>query len=210
MAKKTKPTLHPNRETWLVAAMDAMRPWFVEAGHPLPDKLQVGVSWPKSGGRQTGTAIGQCFGKSWTKDGTIHCIVSPLLGDDPVRVLDVLLHELCHAALPMEVKHGKPFRDLAIKHFGLEGKVTATHAEKGTPCHDKLSKLSQELGPYPHSAMTGLGEGKKKRPPAGGWVKFESVSDDTYIVRVSPKALAQWGAPLDPDGDEMVPSESKS
>lgn len=181
-----------------------MRPWFKNHEAPLPDKIAAACSWPKTGGRglKGDRIAGQCFAKSWNKEGITHVIVSPVL-DEPVRVLDVLLHELCHAAVGVEAKHGKPFRDLAIKKFGLSGKVTATIAEEGTDIHKQLTELARKLGPYPHSAMSGSEPGKKKRPPGGGWVKLVSENDEGYILRISPVAYREHGVPTDPWGDPM-------
>lgn len=199
------PTAHVTREGWLLAATKAMRPWFLAAGAPLPERVQVGVSWPKAARGSANDVIGQCFSASWTRDDTVHAIVSPVLGN-PVRVLDVLLHELCHAATP-GTKHGKPFRDLAQRHFGLAGKVTSTFAAPGSAIWDRLRALSFQLGPYPHSKMVS-GSGGPKKPAMGGWVRYRSPTIEGYTVVVSPKMVEEHGAPLDPAGLEMLPGKA--
>ena len=48
-----------------------------------------------------------------------YIFISPSL-DDPVEVLDTLVHELAHAVDDCEHKHGKEFAEIA-KLVGLEG-----------------------------------------------------------------------------------------
>lgn len=191
---------HVARESWLLAAVAEMTPWFKEKGHELPPvKVSIGVGTRKM--------LGHCYwGMAAEDKKTRHIFICPRL-TDPLRVLDVLLHELCHAALPDEEKHGARFRKLAISEMGLTGKATATVAEPGSALHDKLAVLSEALGPYPHTGLDPFAR-KKKRPPQGGWLKYVSKENpETYYLRISPKALEAHGAPLDPDGEEMVPAE---
>lgn len=189
-----------NRETWLETAVDEMRPWFEEKGFPLPEKIMVSCGWPKHHGGKV-RAIGQTFDPVWTHDGTAQIFLCPTL-ESATRVLDVLLHELCHAAIGTQIGHSGPFVTL-IRAFGLEGKATNTICRAGTPLHDRLTQLAEKLGPYAHSAM----KTQKLAPtrlPGGGWVKFKSKTLGTgYILRVSPKSLADHGVPRDPRGDEM-------
>ena len=71
----------------------------------------------------------------------------PTLFDDPARVLDVLLHEMIHAARPTDGHRGQ-FPKLA-KRVGLTGKMTATVA--GTELKAKLEGyLKDRLPPMPN------------------------------------------------------------
>lgn len=120
---------HLNRESWLVALVEALRPTFAGHGAPLPDKLRVSCSFPSRGGiKQAGktTTIGQCWYPSNSVDGTTEVFVSPTIAD-PVQVAEILVHELVHAALGPGHGHGKVFKRLALL-VGLEGKMTATSA----------------------------------------------------------------------------------
>ena len=192
-----------NRETWLENGVIAMRPWFDEKGHPLPEKILVSCGWPKARGGKA-RSVGQCFDPRWTVDGTAHIFICPTISE-PTRVLDILLHELCHAAVGTTVGHNGPFVHL-IREFGLLGKATATYCGPSTPLHEALLAIAEQLGDYPHSAMK-TGRIAATRPPGGGWIKFQSVSlGSSYILRVSPKSLADHGAPRDPLGQVMVES----
>lgn len=204
--KSQKPTTTINREQWLVQAMDLLvEHYFTNTGRDFPTttKLQVAPGFPRTKGKGV-EAIGQCWSPKLTKDGTTHIFISPVLGDDPVRVLDVLLHELMHAYLGVEAKHGKEFKALQ-KEFGLEGKPTATIAAPGTPTHDHLTLLLAELPPYPHDTITLVAAALPKSPSGGGWIRYQSTTEESYKVVISPKSLDQFGAPKDPWGEEMVP-----
>lgn len=186
------------REGWLNAGVEKLCPLVEEQGYRVPEKLQVAVSWPK--GR--GEAIGQCFHPNWTHDGTCHLSVSPTLGDDPARVLDVLLHEIGHAVVGTEHGHKTPFRRF-MRAVGLEGKPTATVA--GDELRPKLEALASELGPYPHSPMSEperVARGSKRAQ-----VKYVSPTEPDFKVWLTPRLIDEHGVPRDPWGDAMEPAE---
>lgn len=186
---------HKTREQWLTAAVEKMRRLLKEHDVDMPEKWQVSCGFPKSRSK----AIGQCWSGSCTEDGTHHMFICPSLAK-ATRVLDVLLHEMIHAAVGTECGHKGKFRIIA-KAVGLTGKMTATVCEEGSALHDKLVGIATTLGDYPHSALTK--NPVAWRPPAGGWVKFQSVNEEGYILRVSPKSLNEHGVPKDPWGDDM-------
>lgn len=85
-----------NREAWLEALIDFLRPAFARAGYPLPETLHVSVGFPS--------------------------VISPLL---PQREADhVLVHELVHAGVGAGGHRGA-FRRCAVA-VGLTGPMTAT------------------------------------------------------------------------------------
>lgn len=147
------------REAWLQAAILGLRPDF-EPVAPLPDSLHVSVGFPSRGGlSQKGSkTIGECWNGCCSADGAPHIFISPLLAD-PCRVLDVLVHELIHAALPIGTGHKGPFKR-AMLALGLTGKPTATTA--GPELTGRLNGLISEIGPYPHPALTHQGTAKKQ------------------------------------------------
>lgn len=192
---------HLHRESWLHAATEMFRPWFEEQGVPLPEHVHISVGFPKGIPR----AIGQCFDSSVEEDGsaTPHVFICPSQGE-PLRVLDILLHELIHAAIGCKEGHGKKFRQVALD-FGLQGKMTETYVEAGTELYERLSGVLEALGPYPHSPLMPR---KKEAAARKGWTRLVSVRDDSFKVVISPKILQENGPPLDPWGEPMVPVDS--
>jgi hypothetical protein len=187
------------REQWLRAATQSLGAhFFPVCDSPLPEKLSCSCGFPY----KSREAIGQCWGPKAATDGTTHMFISPCQAE-PVRVLDILLHEMIHAAIGTEEGHGKKFK-AAMRAVGLEGKATATIANPGTELHARLTRIAEELGPYPHSALRkDLGEKKKKEKKAGGWIRLVSPECEEYKVVISPKQLEEHGAPTDPWGNEM-------
>lgn len=179
------------REYWLQQAVIKLRPLFKDHDAELPESVFVSVGLP----HRSTKAIGQCF-----KDK--HVFISPVLSE-PADVLATLVHELVHVVVGNKAKHGPAFGKVA-RAVGLEGKLTETHA--GEELKALLVKISDSISfQYPHEALE-LTRTAALRPPAGGWIKFESVNDEDYILRLSPKAFENHGAPTDPWGDEMVVS----
>lgn len=191
---------HPTRESWLVALADAMRP--ILASHELvvPVTLRVSCSWPIRGGmaRNAGSrTIGQCFDPACSADHTSEVFVSPVLAD-PLRVADVLAHELVHAALP-GAKHGPKFAR-AAKLIGLEGKPTATVA--GPAFLEWCGPIVESLGPYPHAVVDALAA--RGRPQGTRMLKV-TCGECGYVARTTRKWIEQAGAPLCPcNGEPMT------
>ena len=154
--------VHRTREEWLNELAHALRPTFEHHKSPLPSDLRLSCGYPSNGGK--GQTIGECHSPIASADGTTEIFVRPDL-HDPLEVGAVVLHELCHAALGTEFKHGKVFKRLAIA-VGLEGKMKATTA--GPAARTLLRDLLADLGPYPHGRLGLAGAGGKKpsKPPA--------------------------------------------
>lgn len=179
------------REAWLLAATAKLRPVFAELGKPLPAIVRVSCGFPSRTVRKT---LGECW-CSGDAAGNQQIFITPRIAE-PVRVLDILVHELAHAALPPGAKHGRIFAKLATS-LGLIGKPTATEA--GPELAARLATLAGDIGVYPHAELVLANRGtqgtrlKKTYCPACG-----------YTVRVTAKWLAV-GAPLCPcNGEEMV------
>lgn len=184
-----------SRETWLREAVEAFRPYFEEYGYELPDDLYVSVGFPV--GRRGGSsmAIGQCH--YTTRDGRPTVFISPVL-EDEARVLDVLLHECIHAALPVGTGHRGKFPSL-MKAWGLEGKPTATVA--GDHLRYALEALARELGPYRHSKLTyKRARGRKQ----GTRMKKVTCDECGYIARTTRKWLEAHGAPICPCNGQVM------
>ncbi len=179
-----------------------MRPWFKEKEFPLPETILVSVGFPKYGSSK---AIGQC----WDAETSMGELKAPHIFIHPnqineVRILDILLHELIHAAVGCKHGHKGPFKRLALE-FGLAGKMTATFAEIGSEIYNELLKIAEELGPFPH---IGLQPPVKQKVPAK-WVRLKSPMNEEYKVVISPSSIDAFGFPIDPWGNVMIPNKGE-
>lgn len=188
------------REEWLNKAIaEVDKTFFKPETMSFKTALRVSVGW--CNGKK---AIGECWPHEASADDTTEMFISPAL-DNPIEVLATLLHEMVHAHLGNGKGHGKEFKTI-VKKFGLEGRVTATYAEVGTPIYSQLNLISQTLGEYPHKKLT-RASSKKGGEKKEGWVRFKSVKADKYRCMVSPVSLEEFGVPRDPWGEEMIPTK---
>jgi rubrerythrin len=123
--------------------------------------------------------------------------ISPALSK-PEEVLAVLVHEMIHAEVGVQAKHGKEFKERALA-VGLEGRMTATTA--GEELAARLLDLADELGDYPHDSLQGKTTGKKK--DGTRQLKLECPVCG-YIVRTSAKWI-EVGLPACPCGETLLP-----
>ena len=110
------------------------------------------------------------------------------------------MHELVHAALPPDAKHGKEFREAALR-IGLEGPMR--HAMPGAVLKERLNELAASLGPFPHARLnfdrvTLAGEAVADRPKKQGtrMLKAECLGAGCgYTVRVAAHWIKDCGPP---------------
>jgi hypothetical protein len=152
------------REEWLHQAIEALRSKFEEIGFPLPEKIHVSVGFGYGAKRESATILGQCWPTTLSEDGVNHIFISPEMNDS-ARVLDVLIHELVHAADNCKSGHKGDFAKHA-KKLGLTGKMTSTIA---TPeLAEMLRELAKAIGPYDHAKLYTSGAPiKPKEDPEG-------------------------------------------
>ena len=112
-----------NRETWLQKGADYMRGYFTLNNYTCPE---IQISMGKVGGGRNNKTIGTCWTPESAKDNLSHIFICPSI-DDGARALDILLHEMVHATVGNDKKHGPIFRKCALA-VGLTGKMTATIA----------------------------------------------------------------------------------
>jgi len=187
------------RENWLNEAVVALKEkYFTSRGYGFPENVMVSCGFPFKNSK----AIGQCFPKESSEGEVVQLFISPKVSD-PIRVLDILLHEMIHAHLGAGMGHGKEFRKL-FKEFGFEGKVTASIAAPETLLHDELSVIAEELGEYPHTAIKEMKE-KPKKPSRK--IRLYSVTDPSYSVVIRKTTLAEFGPPNDYARRKMVTKE---
>lgn len=196
------------REQWLREAVEELRPYFKEkANLEYPEKIRVSCGWPSRGGTsRSKRVLGQCWKAEAAFDGVTQIFISPYLRE-ATRVLDVLIHELIHAALP-DAKHGPEFRQHA-KLLQLCGKPTATQAlPELVPF---LEKLAEKLGDYDNSQLDLLAEGsdgpkKQKGRMLKAYCPANEDHKEDYIVRLTQKQV-EIGLPVCPCGKEMLLEE---
>ena len=110
---------HETRESWLNAGTNEARIIFLALGYTLPDKIRCAIAFTSTGKR--GHIPGECWHPPASADGHYEIIIRADL-DDPVSVLSVLVHELCHTLLSPAIKHGKAFKQIA-ERVGFEGRM---------------------------------------------------------------------------------------
>jgi len=140
-----------NREDWLSAAVSELRPFFDAVGAPLPVSVRVTCGFP-SNAKRSG-AIGECWADTASADKTFEVLISPVL-DDPLRVFDVLVHELCHATAGA-MNHGVNFQKVAkamhLDPTSAKGWKATVRAASFEPT---FGAIITSLGAYPHAALT--------------------------------------------------------
>lgn len=188
-----------NREAWLTKATAHLTKTTLKT-FDVPE-VRVSVGWPSRGATsQKNRTIGQCWYGSATGDEIPQIFISPVL-HEPVQILETLVHELLHAALPEGTKHGSPFAK-AMAVVGLIGKPTATAA--GEELRLNLAALADKLGDFDHAKIN-LGIQLPKQTTR--LLKVECPQCG-YIARVTARWLDEAGPPVCP-ADE-VPFEEAS
>jgi hypothetical protein len=134
------------REIWLHNAVDMLSPIFKQKGYDMP-KIKVSCGFPSTGNKSK--HIGQCWGRSSTTEGVNQLFISPVL-DEPVQVLDTLVHELVHAIDDCVHHHGPEFKKIATD-VGLQGNMR--EATAGAWLKEQLTTIAKQLGKYPHTKI---------------------------------------------------------
>jgi hypothetical protein len=140
-------TKHTTRETWLLAAVDLLRPVFLAKHHVIPKDVMVSCGFASTGTRSH--HIGQCWSRQSSTNDKNQIFISPAL-HEPVEVLDTLVHELVHAVDDCKHKHGKEFKKIALS-LGMKGPMRS--ADAGPELKEKLNQLAKQLGVYPHGKL---------------------------------------------------------
>lgn len=180
------------RENWLSNAVKALEPRFLKAGYAIPP-VKASCGWPASSSPRT--TLGQCWPRERSGHGVNEIFISPKL-DDPVEVLDTLVHELVHAIDDCHSAHGPDFKSIA-QCAGLEGPARSARAGEELRVH--LMSLAEMLGPYPHKAIVfpPVKASKSKRNKA----KCMSCGYEVSLI----KKWNSYGAPVCPkDNVRMV------
>lgn len=183
------------REQWLNAVTRRLRPSFKEAGFPLPERVRMSCGFPSRGA--LGKVVGQCWSDSASHDGTFEIFISPRVST-AVEVVPILVHELCHAAVGLEARHGARFR-AAHRAMGLVGK--ATQCQPGPDLLRRCEELEAKVGPYPHTTLDGsLTSGPKAQKGRMIKVACPECGFQVYMTR---KWLDDVGTPWCPEHGAM-------
>ena len=176
---------HLLREAWLSYAIMALVPIFKEKGFTVPD-CHPSCGFASSGIRSG--HIGQCWPRDSCASGINQIFVCPTL-EDPIAVLDTLVHEMAHAVDNCEHGHGKEFKKIATT-VGLVGPMRSTTA--GPKLLQRLQDLVDQLGPYPHSEIQKVGKRSRlyERPKA--------VCPECGFTVPMLKAYLHYGPPICP------------
>jgi hypothetical protein len=141
-----------NREDWLSAAVNELRPIFDAVEKPLPANVRVACGFPLSA-RRTG-ALGECWADTASADKTFEILINPKLAA-PADVFAVLVHELCHSTAGA-MNHGVNFQKVAGL-MNLEPSSCPKGWKATGPSPSFLSafgSIIDSLGPYPHGALS--------------------------------------------------------
>lgn len=135
------------REAWLEAAANELRRDFYDRSYNLPHKMRFALAFPSTG--RFGKRIGEHWSPSASSDGTDEIFIRADQ-DDPVEVLAILVHELVHAAIGSDAKHGLIFSRCALT-LGLKGPMRHTTASPALV--PRLREIVSIIGPLPHAAL---------------------------------------------------------
>lgn len=190
-----------NRERWLGLVMDELRPYFKEAGHPLPKNVRVSVGFPSRHARSGKVrAMGESWQSSVSLDKTYEVFVSPI-EDDSVNAAAILTHELGHVADDFKHGHRVPFKRI-VRAVGLDGPASATVA--GSQFKRMMKPIIKLHGPYPHAKLDVMPEYRKQS------TRMLKVycKECGYTARTTHFWLDKEGAPLCPFGSKATPRHS--
>jgi hypothetical protein len=192
-----KNNIHTSRECWLRAATDELRPDFAKLGFTLPEKIRFAIAFP-SGGKRGPEA--ECLHPASSADQHFEIYIRPDI-DDPVEVLGKLVPQLIHTLLPIEAKHGKSFRDIALR-IGLEGQMR--HTVPTPALAERLQAIVANLGPLPHAKVDLAMRSKIRKKQGVRMLKAECSAACGYTIRLIPK-WAKVGMPVCPVNAEHGP-----
>ena len=154
-------------------------------GYGIPP-LKVSCGFAASSSPRT--TLGQCWPRQRSREMVNEIFISPKI-DDPVEVLDTLVHEICHAIDDCQSGHGADFQGIAHV-VGLEG--PARMAMAGPALKIRLMTISQKLGEYPHRAL----EFPPPRPSNATRSKAKCGQCGYEVTLL--KKWADYGAPICP------------
>lgn len=151
--------IYDTREGWLTAAVEELRPVFGAKAVPVAASIRVTCGFPLTAKRSG--SIGECWADTASADKVMEIMISPTLSE-PERVMDVLVHELCHTTAG-SMNHGAAFKKAAnAMHLVPAANKLGYKATHGGDAFKQAFKgIIDSLGEYPHGAMS-IGSRKKQ------------------------------------------------
>ena len=135
------------REEWLGGLTEELRLDFSSLGYILPADIRVCLNMPAilpDGSNLTEKEVRDFLGLCFFQEQTCHVFIQTLC---PAKQLSpVLVHELCHAALPGNPAHKGPFARLAHK-LGLVGNLR--YSTPGEKLQTRIRELETKVGRCP-------------------------------------------------------------
>jgi hypothetical protein len=176
------------REEWLNRLAERMEGWYPGEAIP-PVRLSVGFT---SGGLRS-KRIGECWARECDPEGACHIFIHPGI-TDAIEVAAILAHELVHAVVGHEAKHGPEFKSVAVA-LGLVGPMTAT--QPGDLFRERIATILDDIGPFP-SGVLQPSNGPRSTPKKQTTRMHKAECPDCgYTIRLSRK-WADVGVPMCP------------
>lgn len=127
---------------WLTKGMEILRKDFEQIGETFPEGIDIRVDWPDRG--ISPSWFGLYHRDTWDDEVFRRIYISPTV--DGLLALDILVHELVHAATEEDPGHGERFKEIAAA-IGIDVKGTASGAEE--VLMQRLRDIQETLGSYP-------------------------------------------------------------
>ena len=188
------------REAWLVAAVEELRTHVFGGTEFDPGVVLLSTGFPHARGlARSKQVIGECWDPGYTPGGSCapaggaQILLSPVVHDS-VFALDVLIHELAHAAVGTRHGHRGDYIK-AAKALGLQKPWSTASAGPGLV--EILRGIARELGPYPHPGFEQPKEVQtdptSEKPRSNRHRKCVCAKCGHSVVRMSKKQLAEGG-----------------
>lgn len=174
-----------NREAWLTELAKRVEPVFSSYGKVHPYRITCG--WPHKGGvGLRRRVVGECHPHQTSKAALHEIFISPTIAE-PLHVAGVTCHELAHVVAGTKAQHGARFVAVC-KHVGLT-KGKATQVLPGALLEERLQKIIDVMGDYPHDALEVITKVKSKPSVVG------LICECGCKVSMSYKWIEQAGLP---------------
>jgi hypothetical protein len=193
-----KPKVGNNREYWLTEL--ALHVETLMVGIKLaPYRLTCG--WPSRHGLgRKIKVLGECHSEKSSASGVHEIFISPIL-DKPLEVSGTVCHEMIHVAAGIASQHKGAFVRIC-KRVGLT-KNPPRQAMPGPELEERLARIIDRIGPYPHQAL--IPQVKVIEKPKSDLSLICPACE--CVIRMTTKWFLSVGAPTCGCGEVMTPKE---